>query len=85
MNYYIILAFTISYTAGFGLLSYSIPEAVINNDKSKLLIGLGGLLFLIVGTVITCTNNLYAEIIIKYNIGSIFNKKIYIAVFLNLM
>ncbi len=68
---HMIFGITIAFIAGIGLLSYSIVSTFLYNDKSKLLIGLAGLFFLIIGIIAGSCTSISTSISVDYNLGVI--------------
>jgi hypothetical protein len=69
-----IFGITIAFIAGIGLLTFSIVITVLNNNKSNLFIGLLGLFFLIIGTIVGSCSSISTSISVDYNLGVIIFK-----------
>ena len=74
INIYILIPITIALMAGIGIVSYSIFSTILYNDKSKLLIGLLGLFFLLIGIFIGSRSSILTSITVDYNLGVIIFK-----------
>ena len=74
INIYSIFGITMAFIAGIGILSYSIVSTFLYNDKSKLLIGLIGLFFIIIGIIVGSCASISTSIIVDNNLGVIIFK-----------
>ena len=57
--------------AGFGLICYSIVSFILDRDKEKLMIGLAGLFFTVIGIFVGSSTSLYTSITVDYKLGII--------------